>query len=143
MKKAVLILIFILIATYLIFSMLGAGDEYGAERILYRAVKTYKKIAVNPDVAPPIMTASVEFNLNIILEKYPDTKTAKIAHITLAEFYMTTEKYDHALSALDSILKKYEGDDIADQTPISPVSPPPAANQKYLNDYGFPRTCRV
>ncbi|MBP7055562.1 MAG: tetratricopeptide repeat protein [Candidatus Omnitrophica bacterium] len=104
MKKTVFILIAILIAFPVALSFMSSSYEYGAERLLYRAVKLNEKIAVNPDVAPPVMVANVENTLKDVLKKYPEADAAKAANLALAEFYVQNKKYEDALKLIDSIL---------------------------------------
>jgi len=113
MKKVTLSFIYAVIGIYLILSFLGRGSEYNAEKLLYNAVKIYKEISINPDVAPPAMVSSVERALSQIIRKYPDTKTAQIAHITLAEFFMVIEEYEKALLALDEMQDLYEQNEVS------------------------------
>jgi tetratricopeptide (TPR) repeat protein len=112
MKKTIITLIIILIAVYVTLSILGARDEYPAERLFYRALKTNEKILINPDVAPPKMLASVEKDLKVVLTKFPDSRTAKVAHLSLAEFYIINKRYDNSLSVLNDIIVA-EGQDVA------------------------------
>ena len=104
MKKVTLSLIAILVVVGISLSIISRGGEYAAERLFYRAIKASKKIAINPDVAPPRLVSSVEKDLKSVLEKYPDTNAAKAAHLALAEFYLSRKKYDEALSTLNDII---------------------------------------
>lgn len=108
MKKTIIILISILIAVYVILTMLGSGGEYAAEKLFYRAMKTNSKIMANPDVVPPKLLKDVENSLKKVVEKYPKAESAKAADITLTEFYIYNKRYDDALSRADSIIKKYD-----------------------------------
>lgn len=105
MKKTIFILILILVAVYAVLSILGAGDEYAAERLFYRAAKANEKILINPEVAPPKLLESVEKKFKKVVERYPDTDAAKRAHMALAEFYLANKKYDEALSTLDAVIE--------------------------------------
>jgi tetratricopeptide (TPR) repeat protein len=107
MKKTVYILILIVLAVYIIFSVVSAGGEYAAEKIFYRAMKANAKITANPNVVPPKLIEYVETNLKDILKKYPKTDVARAASITLAEIYIYNKRYDDALSTSDSIIKTY------------------------------------
>ncbi len=112
MKRIVFILIIILLIVYISFSLLSRGldKEYAAEKLFYRAAKAIEKIMINPDVVPPKMAASVERDLQRILDEYPETKIAKVAQMSLAEFYITDKKYNKATSALGAIIDKYSQD---------------------------------
>jgi tetratricopeptide (TPR) repeat protein len=110
MKKTILTLILILIAVYIVLSILGSRGEYAAEKLFYRAMKANEKIVVNPDVAPPKLLTSVENDLHKLLEKYPNSNTAKSARMALADFYVMRKKYDKALSTVDDIIKTAEKD---------------------------------
>ena len=112
MKRIIIGLILILAIVPIALSMLGTGDEYAAEKVFYRAANISKKIAMNPDVAPPAMLSSVEKYYLEILKRYPDTDTAKITRMTLSEFYAVNERYDEAISELDTIIAA-EGQNIA------------------------------
>ena len=81
--------------------------EYAAEKLFHRAAKTGAKIAINPDVVPPKMSASVERDLQRILDKYPETKTARLAQMTLAKFHISNKKYNKAIPVLNAIIKKF------------------------------------
>ena len=98
----------VLIAVFVTLSTLGAGGEYAAEKLYYRAIKTNNKIMANPDVIPPGQALYVENNLKKILEKYPKTKVATTANISLIEFYLFHKRYDDALLQADSIIKTYD-----------------------------------
>lgn len=111
MKKIIFILVVILGAVCLVLSILGWGGEYTAEKLFYRAMKLNSKIAVNPEVAPPMLLASVESDLQKLLKKYPKSNTAKTANIALAEFYVSNKKYDKALAQINVIMNTY-GQDI-------------------------------
>jgi len=110
MKKIVIILISILIALYILLSCMGSGSEYAAERLFYKAMKINSEMAANPDVVPPKLLNQVERSLKTLLEKYSNTGVAKIADITLAEFYVFNKKYKEALARVDSIMKMYDKD---------------------------------
>ncbi|MDD5680420.1 MAG: hypothetical protein PHI59_04175, partial [Candidatus Omnitrophica bacterium] len=70
MKKTIINLILILAAVAVLLSLLSIGDEYAAEKLLYRASKINEKIISNPDVVPPKMLALVESTLTKIIQKY-------------------------------------------------------------------------
>lgn len=110
MKRLLITLILILVAVYAVFSILGSGGEYAAEKLFYKAMKTYSKITANPDVAPPAMLTSVENGLKSLIKKYPKTSVAKTAHISLSELYIMSKKYEDAQSMLKSIMAAYKDD---------------------------------
>jgi tetratricopeptide (TPR) repeat protein len=112
MKKVITTLISILVLTYIILAMVSSNDEYAAERLFYQAKKINRKILVNPDVAPPKMLASVENKLQRILTRYPKSRTAKKAHLSLAEFYLNNKKFDQAIASFDQLVKTYSEDKI-------------------------------
>ena len=107
MKKTVIILILILVASYGILSIVSSNDDYAAEKLFFKATKINRKIIANPDVAPPVMLASVENTLKKILDKYPKSKIVKAAHLGLAEFYSVNKKYEQARSTCDEIINAY------------------------------------
>ena len=104
MKKTLALLILILVAVFAVLSIFARDEEYSAEKLFYRAMKTSREIAVNPEVVPPAMLASLEKDFWAIVNKYPHTKSAKGARIALAEFYISYKRYDEALAMLDTIL---------------------------------------
>jgi tetratricopeptide (TPR) repeat protein len=110
MKKTVLFLILILVAVYGILAMISSSEDYAAEKLFYHAIKIKRIIAINPDVTPPVMLTSVEGSLKEILERYPRSKMAKGAHLTLAEFYLENKKYGRAHSTLEDIINTYSQD---------------------------------
>lgn len=110
MKKTISILIAVLIGVCAMLAVLGSSAEYAAEKLFYKAMKINKKIAMNPDVAPPALLASVENNLTKLLKKYPKTDMAKTARIALAEFYISNKIYDKALSTANAVLNAYDKD---------------------------------
>ncbi|MFC1699697.1 tetratricopeptide repeat protein [Candidatus Omnitrophota bacterium] len=110
MKNTVLILIAILLVVAGVLSLITSGAEYAAEKVFYQAMKINQEITVNPDVAPPFMVAKVENKLKKVLERYPNTKTAKQAHLSLVEFYLGNKKYEQAISAAEGTLEKYGQD---------------------------------
>ena len=110
MRKLTFALISVLIAVFVIFSILDRSGKYNAERLLYKTLKTYKKITANPDVAPPKILASVENNLKKVISDFPDGSTTKIAYIQLIRLYLSDNKNDEALLLLNEMIEKYEGD---------------------------------
>ena len=110
MKKTIITLILILFGLYILLSVFSIGDEYSAEKLLYRAAKVNEKIVSNPDVAPPKMLAVVESTLKKVIEKYPTYNAAKMAYLALAEFYLSHKKYDAAISVLNTIISKPDKD---------------------------------
>ncbi len=108
MKKIIWVMVLILVVVYAVLAVLGAGGEYAAERLFYKAAKANSIIAANPDVVPPKLLLDVENNLKKILSKYPKTKVAITANVTLAEFYIHNKRYDDALSTLGFIIKTYD-----------------------------------
>lgn len=111
MRKTVVVLLLTLIIVYVVLLIATSNDqEYIAERAFYRAMKTGEKIAVNPDVAPPAMVASVEAGLQEIIGKYSKTNIAVEARIRLAEFYTAIKKYDKALAAANNAIASYPKD---------------------------------
>jgi tetratricopeptide (TPR) repeat protein len=95
-----------------VLNIISSGYDYAAERLFYQAMKTYSKIAANPDASIPKMQIYVEKRLQKILTKYPKAEIAKEAHLTLAEFYITNKKYVQALSVLYDIFNSYSDDKI-------------------------------
>ncbi len=110
MRKIIFTLLTILIILYISLFILGNSAEHKAEKLFYQATKAFEQIAVNPDVIPPHMAASIEKKLQTILEKYPKTNVAKIAHLAAAEFYVLTKKYDKAIEKLDIAINNYSED---------------------------------
>ncbi len=110
MKKLIIPLLLILILIYATLAALGTGGEYAAEKLFYHTMKNASKITMNPDVAPPAQLAAIERDLKLLLKKYPDTKIARIAHISLLEFYLSNKKYGEAMDLTKSIDTKYAGD---------------------------------
>lgn len=108
MKKIIIILISVLVLLYIALSILGSRGEYAAERLLYGAMSIGDKIAANPDVVPPKLLAQMENKLKMLLQRYPDSETAKTANIKLAEFYIADKRYNDALKQADLIIKRYE-----------------------------------
>lgn len=104
MKKLIIILIVTLGAVYILLSIVSPKGEYAAERLFYKATKKYEKVKINPDVAPPGLVRSVEKDLENLIERYPNTRPGKLAHITLSEIYSSTKKYDSAIKTLDKFI---------------------------------------
>lgn len=110
MKKLILTGVIILAAIYAILTLLGSGGEYAAEKIFYWTMKNASKISLNPDAAPPAQLAEVENSLKLLLKKYPDTNSARLAHIALAEFYIANKRYKDAMDAAEATSKAYSAD---------------------------------
>ena len=108
MKKIILAIIIALVAVFIVLSFLGRDKGYTAEKLFYRAMTTYNKIRLNPDVAPPAMIASVEKDLDTVITKFPETDQAKAAQLALSEIYAADKKYDEAIKLLDDFLAKNE-----------------------------------
>ncbi len=104
MRKIIIGPIIILVAIYAVLTLVSSKGEYVAEKLFYKATKAYNKIQINPDVAPPKMLASVERDLKTVIKKYPKTKPAKVAYITLAEIYLKDKKYDESIKVLDAFI---------------------------------------
>ncbi len=104
MRKTVIILILALLGVYAALSLVTKGDEYAAERLLFKAVDAYQKIAINPDVAPPGVVAAVENKFKAVIGKYPATGAGQRAQIFVAEFYMSRDELDKAMAALDAFI---------------------------------------
>lgn len=111
MKNIILILISIIVAIFVTLAVLGAGGEYAAEKLFYRAMKINLKIVANPDVAPPPLLTKVESDLMKLITKYPTAQITRIANIALVEFYTTHKEYNKALDAISSIMNTYESDE--------------------------------
>jgi len=109
-RDTVLILIAVLIAVAGALIMISSGDEYGAERLIYRAIVANQEIAANPEVAPPGLLARVEDNLKKIVKKYPKTRTARAAYLSLIGFYWEQKKYENVKSTADAIIARYPKD---------------------------------
>jgi len=110
MKRLSIVLVSILIVVYLALSVFSSGEEYAAEKLFYKAMKTYSKIIANPDVAPPAMIASVEKDLKSLHKKYPKSAIAKTAHILIAEMSIANKKYDEAQATIKNIMDEYKDD---------------------------------
>lgn len=110
MKKPLLILTAVLIISYVLLSLVSSDNEYRAEKLFYRANKTYNKIKTNPDVAPPALISSVERDLQKIIENYPETEAVKSAYARLVEVYMADKKYDKAIEVLDALIARQDLD---------------------------------
>lgn len=105
-RKTVIIFIVILVAVYITLGLICRDREYLAEKAFYRALRANKELVVNPDVAPPNLVASVERDLKVVFNKFPDTETAKAARIALAEFYVFRKERDAAIDTLNGIISK-------------------------------------
>jgi tetratricopeptide (TPR) repeat protein len=112
MKNLILILISVLMAAFGLLAISTSGYEYAAEKLFYRAMRINKKIALNPDVAPPAMLASLENSLQRLLKSYPESNIARTARLSLAEVYFSNKKYQPALSVLDEVILKQGRDKI-------------------------------
>ena len=110
MKRVVIILIAILVVLFAALSIISVDSEYAAEKLFYKAMRTYSKILINPDVIPPAMFRSVENDLSTLLKKYPNTVMAKTANISLSELYVTGKRYQDAQSVIRSAMSKYKDD---------------------------------
>ncbi|MFA6320575.1 MAG: tetratricopeptide repeat protein [Candidatus Omnitrophota bacterium] len=110
MKKIIVALTVILIAVYATLAFLGSGGEYASEKLLYKIMKGASAISLNPDAAPPAQLAAVERDLKTLISKYPGTRSAKIAHIALMEFYVANKKYSEAAAFAATIEKTYAAD---------------------------------
>lgn len=108
MKKIIIVMLSVLVAMYIILSVVTSGSEYAAEKLFYRAMKMNGKISANPDVAPPRLLAYVENNFKAVLAKYPKSEVARTAGITLTEFYIVNKRYEDALSRADLMIKAYD-----------------------------------
>lgn len=107
MKKIILILISILIATPILLLFISSSNDYAAEKLFYRAGHIYGMMAVNPDVAPPKMLASVENILKKVIQRYPNAAIRPLVYTRLAEVYIAHEKYDNAIILLNDLIKAY------------------------------------
>ena len=94
MKKIILSSISILIITFVTLSILGERSEYVAEKLLYGALKEYKKVIANPEVAPPGLLSSVQSKLKRVITKFPESKAAKAAYVKLVEVCLIDKKYE-------------------------------------------------
>lgn len=111
MRWLILFLSLILIVVFVAFSAFDQDSEYIAESMLYRTLRKNNDIAINPDATPPKMLIQVEDEFKTIIERFPESKTARIAYIRLAELYFINKRSDELLATLEEISKKY-GDDI-------------------------------
>lgn len=110
MKSTVLILISVLMAVFGTLSVISSGYDYTAEKLFYRAMRISARAQVNPEAVLPEALRTAEGNLRKIVEEYPQSKTAKDAHLALADFYLYNEKYEQALSILYDIINAYPQD---------------------------------
>ncbi|MFH1045577.1 MAG: tetratricopeptide repeat protein [Candidatus Omnitrophota bacterium] len=108
MKKILIVLLVVLVALYAALTIFSSKDEYKAEKLLYRALETYKKIAANPDVAPPAMLAAVEKDLKKVVEKFRGSEAAKKGESILAEFYLERKDYEKSIATLNDIIEQYK-----------------------------------
>ncbi|MFH0731618.1 MAG: tetratricopeptide repeat protein [Candidatus Omnitrophota bacterium] len=100
----------ILIIVYILLTIYGQSPEYKAEKLFYRATKNIQKITQNPDVIPPKLFTSVENDLNKVIKNFSQTDVAKTAQMVLIEFYIATNKYDKAITGIDTVISKPGGD---------------------------------
>jgi len=107
MLKTLLVTAVILVIISVTLSALGQRSEYIAEKLMYQASSKYDTIISNPDVVPPAMIKYVEGNLKKVIEKFPEGRTARLAHLKLVEVYFANKKYDEALLLTDNMLTKY------------------------------------
>ena len=87
MKKIIVILIAILVVAYIGLYAVSRDREHAAEKLYFKATKSYGKIRENPEVAPPAMLLSVRARLDEIIRRYPKTNVAKQARLNMAELY--------------------------------------------------------
>lgn len=107
MKKTIIVLVSVLAGVFILLTIAGSGGEYYAEKAYYDVTKLSRALSANPDVVPPKLTNDIEAGFQAITRKYPKTMVARMAHMSLAEFYVFLKRYDKALAKLDEILKIY------------------------------------
>jgi len=104
MKKVVIILIAVLLGAYIVLAFLSSDNEYKAEKLFYNVSMLQRQIKLNPDATPPAQIASVKSDLENIIKKYPETNTAGMSHVVLAEIYASEENYDASIRTLDKLV---------------------------------------
>lgn len=108
MKNTLLILISILMVVFSILAMTSEGYDYAAEKLYYRAMKAYEKIAARPNTAMPKKLDYVERNLQMIISRYPKSNVVEDAHLSLAQFHLGNQSYTEALNVLYDIINTYD-----------------------------------
>ncbi|MFH1753805.1 MAG: tetratricopeptide repeat protein [Candidatus Omnitrophota bacterium] len=106
MKNIILTLTIVLLVMWAALWLLGRNDGYIAEKILYKAARTYDKILTNPDATPPMMLEAAANDLKRVMKEYPDKEAANLARMKLIELYMTSSKFREAIPLLDEIIAR-------------------------------------
>lgn len=110
MLKTLFIASLILVLAAGTLSLLGQNSEYIAERLMHKATVNYSVVISNPDVVPPGMIEHTKDSLKYIIEKFPESRVAKLAHLKLIGVYFGNRQYDEMLLLTDTILKRYNDD---------------------------------
>ena len=84
-----------------------ANDQFAIEKKFWQLQKQAKKIADNPDVAPPRELEAAINKLEAFANKYPQNYLAIEAEFNIARLYLAKKEFDTARERLNAIIKKY------------------------------------
>ncbi|MBU1854026.1 MAG: tetratricopeptide repeat protein [Candidatus Omnitrophica bacterium] len=107
MKKSNVTVIFIL---FLLIGSAGCTDQYRSERDFYRATKLSRNILINPEAIPPREFQRAVNAYKLVIERYPDTWSAKKAGVALGSLYLAKGAYREAREKFEEILGIYPAD---------------------------------
>jgi tetratricopeptide (TPR) repeat protein len=112
MLKLSSVLIVILAITFGFLYFADINGEINAEKMLYKGLKSYRKLQVNPEVAPAGMINRIEDIFGEVIDRYPESETAKTSRIKLLEIYFNHKKYDKAIALAEELIKKHPEDPV-------------------------------
>ena len=100
MKKTILIFVGIIVALYLVVSLINYKSEYNAEVRLFKANKLLSQILQSPESVP---TRFFERTVNAykkVIAKFPNSASAKRAVLSVGQVYIINNKFEQARQEL-------------------------------------------
>ena len=106
MKKTILILCGILVAIYLVFSLIDTG-EYRVEKRLWRMQKKFSVVAQDPKAVPRSQFESLVKDYRKLIKKYPKSRYVPQMYSRIGSLYLLSENYDEARKAFGDVVRHY------------------------------------
>jgi tetratricopeptide (TPR) repeat protein len=107
MKKAVFLCAGILIAAYLVLSLVDRDGTYNMERRVWQLNKQYAALAKDPGVVPSKAFDDLAGEYQAVIDKYPDAPMISKVHLLLGRVFFLKKDFAAAREAFQRAVKLF------------------------------------
>ena len=107
MKKALISFVAILVSVFVLLSVLGAKDQYAAERALWKINQRFSKVSEDPKIFPNSVFDELAKDYRKFTLQFSQPALVAVAHIFEGRVALLKEDYTGARNKFNEVIKLY------------------------------------